>query len=90
VKPDLPAAPIRLAGSGLLRALKNDVIGGMLFLRHRRRAAAARRAMEELAAAAAWTPPVVVAAPVKTNRHELGSAARTAREARGWARLDRS
>src|SRR5262245_11825240 len=60
----------------------------MLFLRQRRRAAA-RRLMEELAAASAWSPRVVVPAPIRTDRRELGSAARVAREARGWARLDR-
>ena len=89
MEPDLPAASIRLAVSGLLRAVKDDWRGEMqFFLRQRKRERAVMRAMEELAAASAWSTRVVPA-PVTTNRHELGSAARIARGARGWARLDR-
>jgi hypothetical protein len=44
--------------------------------------------MEELAAASAWSERVALV-PVTTDRHELGSAARVTRGARGWARLDR-
>jgi hypothetical protein len=74
--------------------VRGDDEGGVMrfFLRQKRRAEAVRRAMEELTTAAAWSPPPrVVLAPIKRDRHELGSAARIdGREARGWARLDRS
>ena len=88
MKPDLPAAWFRLAVSGVRHALTDDGRGGMRFFLRQRKVRAVMRAMEELAAAAAWSPPVVPA-PITTNRHELGSAARIARGARGWARLDR-
>ena len=91
MEPDLPAASIRLAVSGVPLVPEDDEDGVMRFLRQRRRTKAVRRAIEELTAAAAWSPsPLVVVAPINQDRHELGSAARPGRDARGWARLDRS
>jgi len=57
-------------------------------LQQRRRAKAVRRVVGELAAAAAWSPPVIPA-QIRTDRHELGSAARNDVDARRWARLGR-
>src|SRR5207248_9158754 len=90
LKPDLPAASIRLAASGLRAPLKDDWFGGMrFFLRQKRRARAVNRAIGELLVAAAWSePPTAVA--ITTDRHEPGSAARTTWGTRGWARPGRS
>ena len=91
LEPDLRAASIRLAVSGVPLVAEDDEEGVMRFLRQRRRTRVVRRAIEVLPAAAAWSPSSrVVVAPINHDRHELGSAARPDREARGWARLDRS
>jgi hypothetical protein len=88
VKPDLPAASMRLGASGSPSVLEDDSDGGMRsYLRQRRTARMLGRALTTLGAAA-WSEPAVAVAKT-TNRGELGSAARPTPAARGWARLDR-
>ena len=86
LQPDLQAAPIRLRASGPPRPEEDDWFGVMrFFLRQRRRARTVRRAIEALVVESAWSRPSIPLA-IRTDRHELGSAAR---DARGGARLDR-
>jgi hypothetical protein len=88
LKPDLPAASIRLAASGPRGSLNDDWFGVMrFFLRQKRRARAVNRAIGALLSAAAWSEPAVVA--ITTDRHEPGSAARNNWGARGGARPGR-
>ncbi len=93
--PDFPTAPTRLAASGRTSpSEQHSKCGTGRFLRQMGGRRAVRPAKGEMALSPVCSETAVrIASTDKTtttDRHELGSAARDVRAARGWARLGRS